>query len=39
MLQGKALLTYSQRDKAVGVRYRQEEKTDFSETCKMLYPV
>ena len=39
MLQRKTLLTYSQRDKAVGVRYRQGGKTDFSGTGKMLYPV
>ena len=29
MLQRKTLLTYSQRDKAEGVRYRQGGKTDF----------
>ena len=39
MLQRKTLLTYNQIDKAVGVRYRQGEKTDFSETGKMLNPV
>lgn len=39
MLQRKTLLTYSQRDKAVGVRYLQGGKTDFSRTGKMLYPV
>ena len=35
MLQRKTLLTYSQRDKAVGVRYRQGGKTDFSGKMSM----